>query len=207
MKQQVLHTAQQMNALGINQGSAGNVSIRTQRGDGFFITPSGMPYQQLHAEQIVEVSMDGRYQGDLKPSSEWRFHRDILQARDDVHAVVHTHSRCATSLACLNQSLPPFHYMIAVAGGSTVRCAPYAIFGSQQLSDFAVTALTNRKACLLANHGLIAVGATASQALAIAQEIEQLCDMYLRALQIGQPVILSDQQMAEVLEKFKDYGV
>ncbi len=204
LRQDVINTALKMNALGINQGTSGNVSARCE--NGFLITPSGMAYDQLAPQDIVEVQMDGHYDGPLKPSSEWLFHRDILAARDDVNAIIHTHSKFATTLACLRRELPPFHYMIAVCGGKNVRCAPYATFGTQALSDVALEALKDRKACLLANHGMIVAAENLGKALAIAQELELLCEQYLSALQVGEPHILNDEEMEEVLEKFKTYG-
>jgi L-fuculose-phosphate aldolase len=154
------------------------------------------------------VAMD--FSGELprrgKPSSEWRFHRDILQARPEVGAVIHTHSMFATTLACLRRDIPPFHYMIALAGGDSIRCAPYALFGSQALSDAALLALKDRRACLLANHGMIAVGESLKQALDVTVEVETLCEQYLRALQIGEPHLLSKEEMADVFEQFKGYG-
>jgi L-fuculose-phosphate aldolase len=205
LRQEVIDIALKMNELGINQGTSGNVSARF--GDGLLITPSGMAYDDLTPGDIVDVRMDGSYLGKLKPSSEWRFHRDIMDARPDVNAIIHTHSKFATTLACLRKELPPFHYMIAVAGGKTVRCAPYATFGTQELSDYALEALKDRKACLLANHGMIVAAENLGKALAIAHEIELLCEQYLISLQVGGPHILSDDQMEEVLRKFKTYGV
>jgi len=203
-RQNVIDTALKMNALGINQGASGNVSTRTQ--DGFLITPSGLDYDRLRPDDIVKVQNNGQYDGPLKPSSEWLFHRDIYAAKPDVKAVIHTHSKFATTLACLRRDLPPFHYMIAVCGGKDVRCAPYATFGTQALSDSALNALEGRHACLLANHGMIVTGPDLDKALKIAQELELLCEQYLTALQVGTPHILSDSQMDEVLEKFKTYG-
>lgn len=207
LRQQVVDTVRQMNALGINQGTSGNASVRHE--DGMLITPSGLPYEAMAAEDVVFVRLgDGEYRSrnGLKPSSEWRFHRDILAGRDDLHAVVHTHGRAATTLACLHQEIPAFHYMVAVAGGSTIRCAPYALFGTQALSDHALKALEGRKACLLANHGMIACDVSLAKALALAVEVETLADTYWRCLQVTRPAILSEAQMADVLEKFKTYG-
>ncbi|SCA57273.1 L-fuculose phosphate aldolase [Candidatus Terasakiella magnetica] len=204
LRQDVIDTALKMNALGINQGTSGNVSARSK--NGFFITPSGMDYDQLDPQDIVEVRKDGSYHGKLKPSSEWLFHHDIMSARKDVNAIIHTHSKFATTLACLRRDLPPFHYMIAVCGGKTVRCAPYATFGTQELSDVALKALQSRNACLLANHGMIVAASNLDKALKIAQELELLCEQYLTALQVGEPHILSDEEMDEVMEKFKTYG-
>jgi L-fuculose-phosphate aldolase len=193
-----------MNALGINQGKSGNVSHRIA--DGFLVTPTGMDYDTLAPEDIVPVGFDGAHRGTRLPSSEWRFHRDILQARPDVNAVIHTHSMFATTLACLGAEIPAFHYMVAVAGGDSIRCAPYATFGTEELSAHAVHALEGRKACLLANHGMIAVGDTLKGALAIAIEVETLAAMYWRALQVGEPHILDAAEMARVIEKFRSYG-
>lgn len=204
MRAQVIDIAQRMNALGINQGCSGNVSVRNS--NGFLITPSGMAYEQLNNADIVAMQMNGSHTGNLKPSSEWLFHRDIYAARADCNAIIHTHSKYATTLACLHRELPPFHYMIAVAGGNNIRCAPYATFGTQELSDHAVTALRDRKACLLANHGMIVAAESLGKALDIGHEIETLCQQYLTALQVGEPHILSDAQMDEVLDKFKNYG-
>jgi L-fuculose-phosphate aldolase len=201
---QIIATAQAMNALGINRGKSGNVSARWQ--EGFLITPSGLPYEQTRPADIVFVDGTGHAHGRLAPSSEWRFHHDIYRSRTDAGAVVHTHSSFATTLACLGRDVPAFHYMIAVAGGSSIRCAPYATFGTQQLSDHALAALEGRKACLLANHGMIALEQNLQKALALAVEVEALCEQYWRALQIGQPNILPDGEMALVLEKFRTYG-
>ncbi len=203
-RESLLNNFKKLADLGLNKGTSGNASLRTKQG--FLVTPSGTPIQQLTAESMVEVDMTGQAISVGKPSSEWRFHRDIYLARPEVGAVVHTHSMFATSLSCLRNDIPPFHYMIAVAGGTDIRCAEYALFGTQALSDVAITALQGRKACLLANHGMIALGKTIEQAVDIALEVETLCEQYWRALQIGQPHILSDEEMAEVFEQFKGYG-
>ncbi len=204
LRQEIIATACKMNALGINQGKSGNISHRTP--EGFLITPTGMDYDVLAAEDIVPMSLDGTHGGARLPSSEWRFHRDILAGRPEVNAVIHTHSMFATTLACLGAEIPPFHYMVAVAGGDSIRCAPYATFGTEELSAHAVHALEGRKACLLANHGMIAVGNTLKSALALAVEVETLAAMYWRALQIGEPNILDAAEMARVIEKFRTYG-
>ncbi len=189
---------------GLNQGASGNVSVRD--GDGFVITPSGVAADRLEPAQLVRMDMAGAWSGAWKPSSEWRFHRDIYAARPDAGAVVHCHSPAATALAVLGRPLPAFHYMIAIAGGADVRCAPYATFGTQALSDGAVAALDGRRACLLAHHGMIAIGRDLGQALEVAVEIEFLADLYLRLLPLGEPPVLSAEEMAMVLEKFKSYG-
>ncbi len=204
LREEIIRTSLKMNTLGINQGKSGNVSARID--DRFLITPTGIPYENTKPEQIVAMRMDGTHEGDTLPSSEWRFHRDIYAAREDVHAIVHTHATFATTLACMDRAIPPFHYMVAAAGGMDIRCAPYATFGSQALSELAVAALVDRNACLLSHHGMIACGATLEKALALAVEVESLARMYWQALQIGEPTHLSDEEMVVVLEKFKTYG-
>lgn len=191
-------------ARGLNQGASGNVSMHL--GDGFVITPSGVSADALVADQLVAMDMAGHWSGAWKPSSEWRFHRDIYAARPDAGAVVHCHSPAATALAVLGKPLPAFHYMIAIAGGADVRCAPYATFGTQALSDGAVAALSGRNACLLAHHGMITIGRDLVQAVDIAVEVEFLADLYLRLLPLGEPPVLPAEEMAVVLEKFKSYG-
>ena len=207
LSEQLLKTSQQLAHLGLNKGTSGNVSVRCE--DGFLITPSGMPIDSMTAGDMVHMHLNGSVaeaDSQKKPSSEWRFHRDILANRNDINAVIHTHSMFATTLACLHQEVPPFHYMIAVAGGDTIRCAPYALFGSQQLSDDALVALSERKACLLANHGMIALGRDLNDALAVAVEVENLCEQYWRILQISPPKLLSQAQMRDVFQQFKGYG-
>jgi L-fuculose-phosphate aldolase len=189
---------------GLNRGTSGNVGARC--GDRILVTPSGVPARELTEQSMVVLAASGAVIGEGRPSSEWRIHRDILMARPDDHAIVHVHSPFATTLACLGLEIPPFHYMIASAGGSTIRCAPYALFGTQELSDHALAALQDRRACLLANHGMIAAGRDLDHALALCVEVESLCEQYWRARQIAEPRHLSDEQMAEVMEKFKTYG-
>nr|WP_281982613.1 class II aldolase/adducin family protein [Azonexus hydrophilus] len=204
LRRQLIATARAMQPAGLNRGTAGNVSVRD--GDGFLITPTGMPYAGLETEDIPRMALDGSHQGRRKPSSEWRFHRDLYAARPEFGAVLHAHSPFAVSLACLRLEIPPFHYMIARFGGDTVRCADYAIFGSQALSDAALRAMEGRCACLLANHGLLVAGRDLDQALALAIELEELCEQYWRACQLGQPVLLGQADMDEVIEKFRSYG-
>ena len=203
-REKLLIIAQKLIATGLNKGTAGNASVRCE--GGFLVTPSGMAVEDMSAASMVQMAFDGSYEQGKLPSSEWRFHRDILQSRADVNAIVHTHSMFATTLACLHKDIPPFHYMIAVVGGDTIRCAPYALFGSQALSNNALAALTNRKACLLANHGMIALGRDLDDALAVTVEVENLCEQYWRALQLGEPHILSDAEMRDVFQQFKGYG-
>jgi L-fuculose-phosphate aldolase len=191
-------------AHGLNQGTSGNVSARSP--EGFFITPSGRNMSDLTAHDMVAMSQDGQTPEGQKPSSEWRFHRDIYAAFSQAQAVVHAHSPFAVALACLRRDIPPFHYMVAMAGGRDIRCAAYATFGTQQLSDAVIAALQDRRACLMANHGLVAWGDSLESVLALALEVEALCGQYLRACQAGAPVLLSDAEMDEVLAKFRDYG-
>jgi L-fuculose-phosphate aldolase len=193
-----------MNARGLNRGKSGNVSARVD--DGFLVTPSGLAYETTRADDIVAMTLDGESRGARPPSSEWRFHRDIYARRPEVAAIVHAHSPFATTLACLGRDIPAFHYMVAVAGGKDIRCAAYATFGTQQLSDHALSALDRRKACLLANHGMIALGESLADALALAVEVEALAEQYWRALQIAPPNLLSDAEMDVVLQKFATYG-
>jgi L-fuculose-phosphate aldolase len=201
---EVLATARAMNAVGINRGAAGNVSCRD--GDGFIITPTGMAYDACVPEDMVKVGAGGTALGKRKPSSEWRFHHDIYAARPEVGAIVHAHSPFATALACQELEIPPFHYMIARFGGDTIRCAGYATFGTQELSDTMLVALQDRCACLLAHHGMVVFGANLKEALALAVEFESLCEQYWRVLQLGAPRLLPADEMVRVIEKFKGYG-
>lgn len=202
----VLATARAMNACGINRGSAGNVSARCE--GGFIITPTGMDYDACAAADMVGVGADGTVTPDArrKPSSEWRFHRDIYAARPEAGAVVHTHSPFATALACQEQGVPAFHYMVARFGGVDVRCAAYATFGTQELSDAVIAALEGRCACLMAHHGMVVFGRDADHALALAVELETLCEQYWRVLQLGAPKLLSAVEMTRVMATFATYG-
>jgi L-fuculose-phosphate aldolase len=201
----VIDACRHMNALGLNQGTSGNISLRLPDGR-FLMTPSGIPYDVMRPEDVPVMDMDGRWHGRRRPSVEWRFHRDILQARPEAAVVLHTHSTFSTAMACLRLDIPAFHYMVAVAGGDSIRCADYATFGTQELSDNALSALEGRRACLLANHGVISLGVSLEKALALTVEVETLAAMYCRARQLGDPVILDQQEMARVLERFPSYG-
>lgn len=205
LRKRMIAVCREMSSTGLNQGSSGNLSARLD-GDRLLITPSGLGYETMKPADIALLGFDGRWSGSHRPSSEWRFHRDILRARPDAGAVLHTHSVHATALACLGEHIPAFHYMVAVAGGADIRCADYATFGSQALSDQALIALEGRKACLLANHGVIALGATPEKALALAREVEALARMYFLARGAGKPNILDGDEMARVLELFRTYG-
>lgn len=190
---------------GLNCGTAGNLSVRF--GDGLLITPSGVKPAQLTPAAIVDMTLDGTLaEPEQRPSSEWRFHRDIYVARPDANAVVHVHSPYATALACQRRDIPGFHYMIAKAGGNSIRCAAYATFGTQALSDTALLALEDRRACLLANHGMIALGADLERAVDLTLEVETLAQQYALALMSGTPVLLSSDEMRDALERFKTYG-
>ena len=204
LRKAVIAAARQLEPLGINRGTSGNVSVRA--GGGLLVTPTGIPYEALAPGQVVWMDLDGRYEGNWLPSSEWRFHCDILRERPDLNAVVHTHAVHATALACHGRGIPSFHYMVAAAGGRDIRCAPYATFGTAELSTNALRALDGRRACLLANHGLIACGYTLNAALALAAEVETLAAMYVKALEIGEPVELDDAEMQKILKKFATYG-
>jgi L-fuculose-phosphate aldolase len=202
---EVLATARAMNAVGINRGAAGNVSARGDS-DGFIITPTGMAYDECAPEDMVKVGAGGTAQGRRNPSSEWRFHRDIYAARPEAGAIVHAHSPFATALACQETEIPPFHYMIARFGRDTVRCAAYATFGTQELSDGMIVALEDRCACLMAHHGMVVFGVNLKEALALAVEFESLCEQFWRVLQLGAPKLLPADEMTRVIEKFKHYG-
>lgn len=201
---ELIDTALAMNAAGINSGTSGNLSVR--EGEGMLITPSGMAYESLEADDIVFVDGQGKSEGPRAPSSEWRFHLDLYRQRDDLDAIVHVHPVHCAALACLGRGIPAFHYMVAAAGGNDIRCAGYATFGTQALSDRVIEAMRARKACLMANHGLLAAGTSLDAALALAIEVEHLAETYLAALAVGEPLILDNEEMARVLEKFRHYG-
>ncbi|HEV7558435.1 MAG TPA: class II aldolase/adducin family protein [Kofleriaceae bacterium] len=205
LRRRVIETCLAMNTRGINQGRSGNVSVRIDA-TSFLITPTGIAYDEIRLADVVRMTADGTWYGRTPPSSEWRCHRDILTSRADVAAIVHTHGPHATALACLRKSIPAFHYVVALAGGDSIRCAPYATFGTQRLSDHALAALEGRRACLLANHGMIATGPTLSAALDLAVEVEALAGMYLEALSVGRPVLLSKAEIKRVVDKFRTYG-
>ncbi len=204
VREQIVAACKRLENSGLNRGTSGNVSCREN--DHFLITPTGIPVEEITPSKIVAVDYEGKVLGIGKPSSEWRFHCDILKARPEINAVVHTHAPHATAIACLREDVPPFHYMIAVAGGDTIRCAPYALFGTDALSQHAVDALAGRKACLLANHGMITLGRDLDEAMAVAVEVESLCQQYLLARQVGKPTLLSDEEMRQVIDRFKTYG-
>lgn len=208
LRESLLFTARQLTDKGLNRGTTGNVSVRLHTDDeaAFLITPSGVPPEEMSAASMVRMRFSGEHQGTARPSTEWRLHRDILSQNADAGAVIHVHSPFATTMACLHRDIPPFHYMIAVAGGNSIRCAPYALFGTQALSDVAIDAMKARRACLLANHGMLAIGRDLPHALSVAIEVESLCEQYWRILQIAEPHLLSDEQMQEVLNQFKNYG-
>jgi ribulose-5-phosphate 4-epimerase/fuculose-1-phosphate aldolase len=202
-RETVVRSACEMSRLGLSPGTSGNVSLRVA--DGFLITPSALPYGDTEPEDIVPVTGSGESLGSRRPSSEWRIHLDIYAARPDAGAVVHAHPPFSTTLACLEREIPPFHYMVAAAGGTSIRCADYATFGTQALSDFALAALDGRRACLLAHHGILALGKDLAAALQLAVEVESLAQQYWQALVITEPPLLSDSQMQEALDGFADY--
>jgi L-fuculose-phosphate aldolase len=210
-REALVATARRLDAQGLNRGSTGNLSVRASAdavaAASFWVTPSGMPADEMQAGDLVRVGMDGEVlAGDWAPSTEWPFHRAVYAARPELQAVVHLHSPHATALACLRRGLPAFHYMVAVAGGDSVPCTPYHLFGTQALSEAVGAAFVDRNACLMANHGLVAGGSSLAHAAKVAVEIEALCGIYLQALSVGEPVLLSKAQMAEVIERFRSYG-
>jgi L-fuculose-phosphate aldolase len=203
IREAIVAAARRLSDLGYNQGKSGNVSARVD--EGFLVTPTGVAYQRLTPAGLSFVRADGSHEG-AEPSSEWRIHRDIYARREEAGAVVHTHSPAATALACLRRGIPSFHYEVAFAGGADIRCSDYATFGTEELSRLALAALEGRNACLLANHGLLALGADLEAALAVAEKVEYLARLYCEALQIGEPVLLDEAEMARVLAKFASYG-
>lgn len=204
-RRQLLEAAQGLAARGFSPGTSGNLSVRVEAG--MLLTPTGMAYDRLSADDLVEVRGDGRVPLQQRhPSSEWRIHHDVYAARSDVQAVVHAHPMFCTTLSMLRRPIPAVHYMIAVTGSSMVRCAEYATFGTKELSDNALAALGGSNACLLANHGMVSVGETLEQALKVAFEVEILAEQYWRALQIGEPQVLDDAEIRRVMEKFRTYG-
>jgi L-fuculose-phosphate aldolase len=205
IRQSIVDACRQMTTLGINHGTSGNISVRYD--DELLITPSGLNYERMKADDIVPMRLDGSHEHRLKPSSEWRFHCDIMQARADVGAIVHAHPIYATAFAICREDIPAVHYMIAAAGGPTIRCGGYASYGTAELSAIALAALEGRNACLLANHGMIAVGSDLDKAMWLAIEVETLCKQYAAALQIGKPHVLPDDEIARTIERFKAYGL
>ena len=208
LRQDLIEAARRMNALGLNRGTSGNLSVRSN--DGLLVTPSGRDYDSMEPKHIIAMEWSGDWtalDSSLKPTSEWRFHRDILAGRPDISAIIHAHPPFATALACLRKDIPAFHYMVAIGGGKIIKCSAYETFGSEALSKAALNALGKRRACLLANHGMIACGATIAEALALGVEVEGLAEQYTHAMQTGEPAILSDDEMERVLEKFRaGYG-
>lgn len=202
----MVETCLKMNSTGINQGTAGNLSVRFE--EGFLITPSSLPYEKMIPDDLVEMDFEGTYVG-RRPSSEWRFHRDILKARPDIDVVLHCHSVYATTLACHHRQIPAFHYMVGVAGGTTIPCAEYATFGTQELSEAVLAVLKGRTACLLAQHGQIAIGKSLDKTLWLATEVETLSRLYVQALPLGEPPVLSNEEMSRVIDQMHrmDYGL
>jgi L-fuculose-phosphate aldolase len=204
-RQSIIDACLSMSALGINQGTSGNISLR--EGDGMLITPTSLPYDLMKPKDIVEMGLDGKVIGEGRPSSEWRFHLAILRARPEVNAVVHAHPTYATTLAIMERSIPAIHYMIAAAGGDTIRCAPYATFGTEELSKNAVEALQERMACLLAHHGMIALGPNLESAMWLAVEVETLARQYVNCLQLGDPPLLPSEEIKNVADRMANYGL
>jgi L-fuculose-phosphate aldolase len=208
LRRAIIAKCRWMNDAGLNQGTSGNISARYK--DRMLITPSATPYHVMEPEMIASMPLEGDYgswEGPLKPSVEWRFHLDILRARPDAGAIVHTHATYCTILAIAGKGIPAAHYMIAAFGGPSIRCAPYATYGTKELSENAVAALEGRNGCLLANHGMITVGPGLERAMWLAHELEMLAKQYYHTLLIGGPVVLPDAEIARVQENFKSYGV
>ena len=202
--EQIIKYANMLNSEKLSTFRSGNVSLRYK--NGYLITPSGVKYSLLKVDDIVFVSLDGKFdETKNKPSSEWRFHKDIYSSKNEANAIVHAHSTHATAVSAHNKDVPAFHYMVALAGGNDLKCAKYATFGTQELSDNIINALKNRKACLMSNHGQVAFGDNLEQAFELAQEVENICHQYINAIKIGEPKILSSSEMDVILEKVKNY--
>ena len=208
LRRELVETARATVAAGLSVNTSGNASVRCRRGTraGFLVTPSGLACDELDADEMVFVDEGGAATGPRKPSSEWHFHGAIYANRPDISAIVHTHSPQATALACHRLPIPAFHYMVAAAGGSNIRCAEYATFGTPELAQAVLTALRDRKACLLANHGVVACGRELRSALALATEVENLARMYVAARTLGEPLLLDETEMVRVHQRFRDYG-
>jgi len=203
-REAVVRAAREMSGRGLSTGTSGNVSARVP--EGMLVTPSAVPYGDMATHQVVLMDLEGRsLEGDGRPTTEWPMHAGVYADRPEVGAVVHTHAPFCTALATLRRDIPAFHYMIAVAGGDSIRCAPYATFGTRALAEHAVEALADRWACLLANHGAMALGTSPDGALDLAVEVEGLAELYWRALQVGEPVLLTAGEMAEAMERFREY--
>ncbi len=209
LREQIIATCRQLGALGLNQGTSGNISVRVSDdpADGFLLTPTSLDYATMEPADLVHVSADGTCAGRRRASSELPFHVAIMQARTDVRAIVHTHSTHATAVSCLRREIPALHYLIALFGGTNIRCADYATFGTAELSHNVVRALIGRRAALMANHGLVVVGDTLAHAAALTAEAEQLAKLYLATLGTATPaVILDDAEIANVVQRFRAYG-
>jgi L-fuculose-phosphate aldolase len=200
----LLAAARRLATLGLNSGTAGNLSVRF--GDGLLITPSAMLPERMRAEDMVLIDANGSAQGVREPSSEWQLHRDLYLARPEAGAVIHVHSPFATALACQRRDIPPFHYTIARFGGDSIRCSGHHTFGSAELSAAVVAAMEARTACLMANHGATVIGRNLDHALQVLREFESLCELYWRTRQLGPPVLLTAEEMAAVVERYRSYG-
>jgi len=204
LRVELIDSCREMNRRGITRGTSGNISVRS--GDGFLISPTGIAYDDLTPDLIVHMQMDGTFAGEVLPSSEWRFHRDVLQQRPEFNAVVHTHSIHATAMAIMGLDIPAIHYSIAAVGGPDIRCARYATFGSQELAEAALDALRDRWACLLAHHGVITAHSTIARALSLAVLVEELATQYLLCRSFGEPPVLGGREIDRVLKKYISYG-
>ena len=205
LRKDLIQTCLAMNASGINSGTSGNISVRTGA-DSFLITPSGLSYATMTPDQVVAMKLDGSFEGDWQPSSEWRMHADLYRARDEAGAVLHCHAPHATAISCLRKDVPPFHYMIAITGASTIKCSDYVLFGTQELSDTMIEAFGEANTCLLANHGMTCFSKDLTSVLKLGIEIENLCQQYQLACTMGEPVLLSEAEMAEAHAAFASYG-
>lgn len=201
IREAIIEACRLMNRSGLNQGKSGNISVRD--GEGILITPTSLDYEIMQPKDIVGMAFDGSVSGTRTPSTEWRFHLDILKSRPEINVVVHAHPLACTALAIMERGIPPVHYMIAVVGGPSIRCAPYATFGTSQLSENALEALEGRNACLLSHHGMIAIGESLDETMWLANEVETLAKQYLACLPMGEPPVLSDEEIEHVIQQMK----
>lgn len=202
---EIIHTCLSMNASGLNQGTSGNISARYL--DGMLITPSGIPYEKLNEDSIVYVDAKGQAEAGKKPSSEWRFHLDVLKTRPECHAVVHNHAINATAVSILNKAIPPLHYMVVASGHHEIPCVPYATYGSEELSKHVIKGIRTSKAILIQHHGMIATEVNLEKALWLAHEVEVLAELYIKLLPLGEVPTLDRDEIEKVMAKFANYGL
>lgn len=205
LRRALVEASEAVDRKGLNSGTSGNISVRF--GDGMLITPTGMSASQMSPELMVPMQLDGSWSGDVRPSSEWAIHAGIYRARPEAHAVVHAHPDHCVALSCAREGIPLFHYMVAGFGGDDIRCSAYATFGSPELAGVVIEAIAGRTACLLANHGMVAFGKSLAEAVGRTEKLETLARQYLLCRSVAKPVLLTAEELVEVRERYKTYGV